>query len=123
MILIVDLSYQITTTTKNTNNMTTEQLKTKKITLATLKSFINKNEVYIKMESSFDGMSDMIEYDKNAKYMPAQKTDNNVKNTLGLNGLWLVGSSRNYFRYFEDENFYGIDVTNCCGSSLIAVKK
>ena len=103
--------------------MTTEQLKTKKITLATLKSFINKNQVYIKMESSFDGMSDMVEYDRNAKYTPAQKTDDHIKSTLGIKGLWLVGGSRNYFRYFEDETFYGIDVTNCCGSSLIAVKK
>ena len=103
--------------------MKAAELKTKKITLATLKSFINKNEVYVKMESSFDGMSDMVEYDKNAKYMPAQKTDSNIANTLGVNGLWVVGGSRNYFKYFEDENFYGIDVYNCCGSSLIAIKK
>ena len=42
--------------------MNKEQLKTKKITLSTLKSFINKSEVlYVEVSSSFNGMTDCVE--------------------------------------------------------------
>jgi len=103
-------------------NTTTE---TKKITLATIKSFIKKNSetLFVKIESAFDGMVDGVEFDKNAQFKLATKTDSHVSCTLGVEGVWVVGGSRNYFKVYEDDKFLGYEIYNCCGSSLIAVKK
>jgi hypothetical protein len=97
----------------------------KKITLATVKEFIKKNEtaLFVKKESSFDGMSDMVEFDKAAEFKAARKTENHIQCTLGIDGVWVVGGSRNWFKKFENENFIGIEINNCCGTSLIGIKK
>ena len=96
-----------------------------KITRATLNSFINKNrdKLWIKCESSFDGMVDMVTQDQHAEFNFAQETIRSVKNTLGINGLWLVGQSRDYFTAYEDAEFKGIDCYNCCGNAIVAVRK
>lgn len=97
---------------------------TKKITLATVKSFIKKNEgnLFVKEESSFCGMSDMVEFDKNAEFKPSTKTESNLSCTLGIQGLWVVGSWNSYTA-FENEQFIGFEIYNCCATSLIAAKK
>ena len=95
----------------------------KKITKATLKSFVKKNkgQLFINVTSSFDGMTDGCESVKGG-FRPEQTTDFE-KNTLGVKGIWLVGSSRDYFRPYNDEGFEGIEVYNCCGRFVVAVKK
>lgn len=122
----------------------------KKITKATFKSFVKKNEgkAFIQFVGSFDGMSDCVEYTPAAqrKFVPLQKdtvsesdytygaeqgrTREEVEarffsdeNTLGYKGIWLVNNSRDYFRAYEDENFIGINVYNCCGNFTIAIPK
>lgn len=94
-----------------------------KITKATFKSFVKKNpNLFIKVKSRFDGMTDCVEqlsggFGKiaNAVY----PCDNN----LGLQGVWLVGgSSRNRFYPYNDGKFSGIEVYNCCGSFIVATR-
>lgn len=95
-----------------------------KITLATIKSFIRKNEghLYINQKSSFNGMVDMVT-DCNGGFKPATKREMSEQYTLGFNGLWIVGQSRDYFTPYEDSEFKGFEIYNCCGTSIIAIKK
>lgn len=97
---------------------------TKRITLATFKSFINKNRsnLFVLHNSSFDGMTDCVQELKNIPHK-IELTTEYVKHSLGIKGLWLVGSSRDYFKSYEDELFIGIEVSNCCGRSIVAVIK
>lgn len=97
---------------------------TKKITLATLKSFVNKNKsnLLLKVSSSFSGMTDCIESIED-NFSPASEDTRNYKNTLGMNGVWLVGDSRDYFTDYEDDNYKGIKCSNCCGCFILAIKK
>lgn len=96
-----------------------------KITKTTLKAFIrnNKNHLFIKHLSRFDGMTDCVE-SINGDYAPVTFTDNFMENTLGIEGVWLVTTSGgNRFHEHENEKFEGFTVHNCCGSFIIAVKK
>ena len=97
----------------------------KKVTLATVKSFIkkNNNELYIKLDGSFSGMTDCIEWEKDSQYVKAETDNVNSKYTLGIKGAWFVGSSRDYFYPVEEGNFKGIKVSNSCGYFTIAIKK
>lgn len=99
----------------------------KKITRATLKSFINKNrdQLLVKVESDFDGMVDCVMPSRDATFTPAVSDDRDYafENTLGIRGLWLVGQSRDGFQPFEDDQLVGIKYYNCCGSGVIAIKK
>lgn len=100
-------------------------MQTKKITLATLKSFVKKNadNLYVKVQSEFSGYSDCVE-SINDDFKKATFSENvNVKHNLGIKGAWLVGSSRDYMATYDDGKFIGIDVWNCCGSFVIAVPK
>lgn len=122
----------------------------KKITKSTFKSFLKKNEgnLFIQTKSYFDGMVDGCEYvpSSERRFAPLQKhtvrdTDYEYglergrtreeveasvlsnKNTLGYSGIWLVNSSRDHFNAFDDGEFEGISVYNCCGSFVIATPK
>lgn len=97
----------------------------KKITIATVKSFIKKNRamLFIKAQSSFDGMSDMVEYDTKASFKIAKVEDGNLENTFGIAGAWFVGQSRDRFNAFENADLTGIEVYNCCGSFTLAILK
>ncbi|TSD02697.1 MAG: hypothetical protein Athens071426_412 [Parcubacteria group bacterium Athens0714_26] len=95
-----------------------------KITLTTVKKFIKDNDnIYLKVKSSFDGGIDCIAYEQNAEFKKAVLSEEHKKNTLGIQGLWLVLSSRDYFTPYEDETFKGLEISNSCGNSIIAVKK
>lgn len=99
----------------------------KKITLATLKSFVkkNSNNLYINLSSQFNSMTDCVEsfYNNNFSNVIVNTSDINYNHTLGINGAWLVGSSRDYMSAFENDEFVGIYVHNCCGSFTIVTKK
>lgn len=98
---------------------------TKKITLATFKKFVreNRSKLLVKVESSFDGMQDMVSGIKDAKFTPAENWDRAIDNSLGIRGLWLVGQSRDWFTAFENDEFIGIEYSNCCGNGIVAIKK
>lgn len=97
----------------------------KKVTKATLKSFIKKNEgkLFIRSKSSFDGMVDGCTNESDRGFKSASKANEYGKYNLGYKGLWLVGSSGNYFNSYEDDKFVGIEVYNCCGNSIVAIEK
>lgn len=97
-----------------------------KITKATLKSFIRKNEgkLYINVHSSYDGMVDCVT-ECRGDFTPIREAVTKFagNNNLGIAGLWLVDGSRNWFTEYDSKEFIGIHIFNCCGSSTLAVKK
>lgn len=98
--------------------------KDKRITLATLKSFIKKNadKIYIKELSKFNGMIDCVSnVVDDFKHTIFDAT--NHKSTLGYNGIWLVGRSDDRFTAFENSQYIGIEVYNCCGNFIVAIQK
>ena len=80
-----------------------------KITKATFKSFIkkNKDKLYYKKLSDFDGMVDCVMPIK-GEWMKVDNYNKLLNNDLG----WLVGNGRDYFSSIEN----GIEVYNSCGS-------
>lgn len=97
----------------------------KKITLATFKSFIKKNanQLLINVGSSFDGMSDMVEQTGDFGFNRPLDAAYPCKNNLGIQQIWLVFGSRDYFREFETDDMTGIRCFNCCGSFTVAIPK
>ena len=96
----------------------------KRITRATIKSFINKNagDIYINVKSSFDGMIDGCR-DYHDGFKKAEKSDDYAKYNLGISGAWFVGQSRDYFEAFSNDNYEGYKVYNSCGGFYLAIKK
>jgi len=105
----------------------------KKITRATLKSFIRKNreQLLLKVESKFCGMSDMVEKVEDVfepavastQYVDGEDVPHVMDNNLGIAGVWLVLSGRDYITAFETEELTGLNVYNCCGEFTVAIKK
>lgn len=93
-----------------------------KITKATFKSFLRKNEskVLVKVGSSFDPMVDCV-MPVADKFEPAREANYPCENNLGLAGVWLVGGSRDYFTEYVKDGLVGIRVSNCCGAFVVAV--
>ena len=99
---------------------------TKKITLSTLKAFARRNEgrIFSKEVSSFDGMTDGVEPSR-GDWQPATITEAKEQQyyQTGISGVYTVGSSRDYFTIYNDAEYFGIEVYNCCGTTILAVKK
>lgn len=97
----------------------------KKITLASVKSFVKKNanKLYIDVRSSFSGYTDGIESVNSGFTLAEIKPNVNYNYNLGIDGAWFVGSSRDYFQAWENETMAGIKVYNSCGSFILATKK
>ena len=96
----------------------------KKITKASFKKFIKDNfdNLLINIKTCFDGMTDGCE-DRHNGFEKAQSTTRNIDHTFGIQGVWLVGRSNDYFEAFENDNHIGIQVYNSCGQFIIAVEK
>jgi hypothetical protein len=94
-----------------------------KITKATFKSFIKKNRsnLMISCKSSFDGQFDCVMPTESKGFSRAVEAEHFHENNLGINGVWLVGSSGNYFTPYEKDGVRGIDVYNCCGHFIVGV--
>ena len=93
-----------------------------KFTMASVKSFVRKNKgnLKIKVGSTFDGMIDGVSYNRDATFVPVVETEQNIKNTLGIQGAWFVGSSRDYVDPIEvDGKLVGFKCFNCCGSFVV----
>ena len=96
--------------------------KAKKVTLATIKSFIRKNpDLLILTNSSFDGRYDCCMPTGSKVFTKAERTEDHVRNTLGVRGAWFVGDSRDYFTPFAQNGVQGYEVSNCCGNFKIGV--
>ena len=97
---------------------------TQKITMATLKSFAKRNsdKLFAKTKSSFDGMTDGVEKVKDS-FKPTTITSETGYYQTGIQGIYTVGSSRDYFRLYEDSKYIGIEVYNCCGTTILAIEK
>lgn len=98
----------------------------KKITKATFKSFVKKNRenLLIKTKSSFDGMTDGIERFKDNGFSKAVEAYRvHEEHNLGIQGIWLVNGSRDYFEAYNKDGFVGIEVSNCCGNFVVAIKE
>jgi hypothetical protein len=95
-----------------------------KPTLSTLKSFVKKNReaLHIKVRGSFDGMTDCVEHNRDAQFLPATESDIDSRHTLGVNGIWLVLGSRDHITPYFADGFSGYQISNCCGSFIVAVK-
>ena len=95
-----------------------------KITKATIKSFIKKNEgkLFIKRLSDFDGMQDMV-IELKDDFTKVVKTNFQKEYTLGIKGAYFVNQSRDYFMKYECYDFIGYEVYNCCGNFILAVEK
>src|SRR5690606_4189152 len=96
----------------------------KKITLATIKSFIKRNhgKLYIIIRSTFDRMIDCVSTNRDAKLEKAQHVEDDGNN-LGIAGAWFVKQSRDYFTAYEDATHIGYEVYNCCGSFTLLIEK
>lgn len=102
-----------------------EKLKSsKKITMATLKSFAqrNKNNLFSREISSFSGMTDCVEK-SNTNWVRSEIKEPGGYYQTGIQGVYTVGCSRDYFTLYEDDIYIGIEVYNSCGTTIIAVKK
>lgn len=108
----------------------------KKITLSTIKSFIkhNKGYLHISNRSDFDGRIDCVTESndtgfRRAKYLVEDLpnteglTDTDAYYRLGISGAWFVRESRDHFTAWEDENWIGYEIYNCCGCFILAVPK
>lgn len=92
-----------------------------KITKATFKSFLRKNQgnLFIRVGSRFDGMTDCVQEVESPEWSPIEASDRPCENNLGIAGVWLVHGGRDYFEAVEREGFKGIRVYNCTGSFII----
>lgn len=99
-------------------------MKSKKVTLATVKAFIRRNRatLLIKTHSSFDGMVDCVMDTGEREFTPASNTDNYHDNNQGIRGVWFVGGSRNWFIAFDRGGLVGYETSNCCGKFSVAVR-
>ena len=91
----------------------------KKFTKSSLKSFIktNKDNLYIKIQSSFNWMIDCVENKENPELIKIdpETIDFSKQNSFWINWLWLVPWSRNSFWI----NWKEIEIYNCCGSCIL----
>lgn len=96
----------------------------KKITLATIKSFIkkNRNGLFINVKSDFNGMTDCVE-DVKGGFKKITPSTNENKYNLGISGAWFVGGSRDYFTAYSDDFMVGYEIYNSCGSFILAFQK
>lgn len=101
--------------------------KGKKVTIATIKSFVKReraiDNLYISCKSSFDGMVDCVMPSNDQGMHKVKASTLQEKYTLGIAGAWFVGQSRDYFTPFADDDFIGYEVSNCCGSFIIAMRR
>ena len=76
------------------------------------------------MDSRFDGMVDCVMPNSEANFSKVDPTKLDFsKPDFGLEGFWHVGQSSDYFEFFQENNMTGFKVSNCCGSSILAIKK
>lgn len=98
---------------------------TKRITLATIKSWMKKNEgrIYVQERSRFDGSIDAVSYHEAPEFNLAQPSYNPHKNNFNMRGVWFVFGGGDCYTPYDDGKFQGYEVYNCCGSFILATLK
>ena len=100
--------------------------KTNKITIATVKAFIRKAKaegtLLVRCDSCFDGMTDSIENNRDAQFTTTSECRDNGNN-MGIRGINFVASSGNWCKAYDDGTYAGFEVSNCCGSWVVATMK
>lgn len=98
--------------------------KTPKITKTTIKSFIKRyaDKLYIKQLNHFDGMVDCVMPVNNSEFEFAGISKKPSNYNLGVDGAYFVGDSRDYFTAYQDSEYVGYEVSNCCGNYLLVKK-
>jgi hypothetical protein len=98
----------------------------KKITLSTIKAFVRKNKdnLYIKTKSKFDGMTDGVEnyHDQSITKAEPLPEDRLSRHDLGYKGTHIVTSGRNWFESVNFDGYYGYEIYNCCGTYYVLTK-
>lgn len=96
---------------------------TKRITMATVKSFIKKNsdKLFLKKINSYDGTIDGINDRASHGFTRVVYNPNSHSNQLGIEGAWFT-PGRNLLTVYDDGTYKGYDVCNCCGHFIIAIK-
>lgn len=96
----------------------------KKLTKTNFKTFLKKNSanLLVRTKSSFDGMVDGC-MPCDSGFKKAVNTNEFPENKYGYKGIWLVGGGRDYFCHYEDDNYIGMEVSNCCGHFIVATYK
>lgn len=104
--------------------MKTLEITSKRATVATLKSFIKKNlqNLFIARESSFNGQSDCVDSCDNQEFHKAE-ISTAESNALGIKDTFLTYGTKNWITAFDNSEFIGFNVYNCCGSFTLAIKK
>lgn len=92
-----------------------------KPTVATLKSFAKRPGLLIRVRAEFEGMVDGMAYTKGAQFQPVLPTTFHPANTLGIEGVWLVGGGRDRVSREALPGLEVLRVSNCCGSFDLAV--
>lgn len=99
----------------------------KKVTIATIKSFVKRekaiNNLYIKTKTNFDSNSDCVMPTEDNAFHLVEETRLDSKYTLGIAGAWFVGSSRDYFTSFADSDYIGYEISNSCGTFILAMHR
>jgi hypothetical protein len=103
------------TTTTEQIQMTRTALASKtKITMATVKTFIKEDGLFLHRLYRFDGTTDGCEPTGQINPEPVIRIDPNARN-LGIRGASFVGSGGDYLTLIDTPTHYGIKVYNCCG--------
>jgi hypothetical protein len=94
----------------------------KKITLRTVKAFINKHrhELQLKPVRGF-GNKGMALVDIQGEFKPVKSTKYHLFYTLGINEAWFVGNGCDYIDLYSRDDKTGYEVYNACGSFILAV--
>ena len=94
-----------------------------KNTLSTIKAFCRREakngNLWIKKLSAFSGMIDCVE--SVADNFKKTNFDEKEEYTYGMAGAWFAG--RNYIQEYTNNDFIGYEISNCCGSFIVAMKK
>ena len=98
---------------------------TKRITIATVKSFIAKNRpnLLICQKSSYDSMEDGVRSTGNRDFSPALESDRPCSNNMGIHGAWFVMRSNDWFEAFSNDEVVGYEINNSCGTFILAIKR
>lgn len=97
----------------------------KKITRATLKAFIlkNRDKLFHLTKNSFDGHVDCVMPTSEPVFKRVNSIEIENKTTFGIKDAWLVGNGDDYFTLYEDAQYIGIEVSNCCANWIVVIKK
>lgn len=88
-------------------------------------SFIKKNDcLFLLTRTEFDASEDSTEYRRtDFKQVVKHGDPDSYPNTLGIDGIWISDTVKNYYSNYEDKNFVGFRCDNACGSFVIVTKK